>query len=56
MVKDHKEDIREFENEAQNGRDADAKAFAAKTLPTLKLHLSRIESIASNDGVKTAEQ
>jgi putative membrane protein len=53
MVKDHKEDIKEFENEAQNGQDPEAKAFAAKTLPTLKLHLSKIESIAASDGVKT---
>lgn len=53
MVKDHKEDIQEFENEAQNGQDPDARAFAAKTLPTLKSHLRKIESIAANDGVKT---
>jgi putative membrane protein len=56
MVKDHQEDIREFENEVQNGQDPDARAFAAKTLPTLKLHLSRIESIAAHDGVKTTER
>jgi len=53
MVKDHREDIKEFENEAQNGQDPEARAFAAKTLPTLKLHLSKIESIAASDGVKT---
>jgi putative membrane protein len=53
MVKDHKEDIQEFENEAQNGQDPQARAFAAKTLPTLKLHLQKIESIAANDGVST---
>jgi putative membrane protein len=53
MVKDHREDIKEFEDEAQNGQDPDAKAFAARTLPTLKVHLKRIEAIAANSGVKT---
>ena len=53
MVKDHKEDIQEFENEAQNGQDPDAKAFAVATLPTLKKHLKKIESIARSSGVQT---
>jgi putative membrane protein len=52
MVKDHQEDIKEFEKEAQQGQDPQAKAFAQKTLPTLREHLSKIETIASNSGVK----
>jgi len=39
MVKDHKEDVAEFKKEAANGQDADLKAFAAKTVPTLEDHL-----------------
>ena len=39
MVKDHKEDIAEFQKEAENGDDADIKNFASKTLPTLQEHL-----------------
>jgi putative membrane protein len=52
MIKDHKEDIAEFNKEATSGQDPDAKAFAASTLPTLKEHLQKIESIASTAGVK----
>jgi putative membrane protein len=52
MIDDHKEDIKEFEKEATSGHDPDAKAFAAATLPTLKLHLKKIESIAAQAGIK----
>ena len=51
MVKDHEEDIKEFENEASNGQDADAKAYATATLPTLKAHLKKIQEIAVAQGV-----
>lgn len=51
MVKDHKEDIAMFEKEAHEGKDPDAKAFAIATLPTLKMHLHKIESLASSDAV-----
>jgi len=39
MVSDHKDDIKEFQKEADNGDDADVKNFASKTLPTLQEHL-----------------
>lgn len=45
MVEDHKQDIKLFEDEAKNGKDADIKGFAATTLPTLKMHLSMINAI-----------
>ena len=38
MVKDHETDIKEFKKEASSGRDAEAKAFATATLPTLEEH------------------
>ena len=53
MVKDHKEDISEFEKEAQSGKDPEAKKFAAATLPTLREHLSKAQSIAAAAGVST---
>jgi putative membrane protein len=43
MVKDHREDIKAFDKEAKSGKDADVKAFAAKTLPTLHEHLQLAE-------------
>jgi putative membrane protein len=55
MVKDHKEDIAEFNKEATSGQDPDAKAFATATLPTLKEHLQKIQSIAKSAGVSVDE-
>ena len=45
MVKDHKKDVAAFEKEAGRGMDADIKAFAASTLPTLQEHLQMIQRI-----------
>ena len=50
MVKDHKEDIEEFQKEADKGKDAVLKAFAAKTVPVLKHHLEMAQQ--ANDAVK----
>lgn len=45
MVKDHKKDVAEFQKEAARGTDADIKAFASSTLPTLQEHLQMIQRI-----------
>jgi putative membrane protein len=45
MYEDHKQDVAAFEDEAQNASDPDVRAFASKTLPTLKKHLDMITSI-----------
>lgn len=45
MVKDHEKDVKEFEDEAKDGGDADVKAWANKTLPTLKAHLAQAKEI-----------
>jgi putative membrane protein len=39
MVADHVQDVAAFKRESQAGKDADVKAFASKTLPTLEDHL-----------------
>jgi putative membrane protein len=51
MIKDHEEDIKEFQQEAASGRDPDARAFAKATLPTLQAHLTKIQSIAASAGI-----
>jgi len=46
MVADHTKDVREFKNEAKNGKDPDVKSFAAQTAPTLEDHLKEAKNIA----------
>lgn len=52
MIGDHKEDIKEFQKEISDGKDPQAKAFASATLPTLQMHLQKIDSIAASAGIK----
>jgi len=44
-VGDHKKDIALFEKTSKGADDAEVKAFASKTLPTLKAHLGHAESL-----------
>ena len=45
MVKDHKDDVKDFEDAANDLDDPDVKSFASTTLPTLKEHLSMAEQL-----------
>jgi len=45
MVDDHKDDIDKFEKCSKDAKDADLKAFAEKTLPTLKEHHAAAKKI-----------
>ena len=47
MVKDHEEDVKDFQKEANKGKDPQIKSFAQRTLPTLQEHLSKIKSVQS---------
>jgi putative membrane protein len=53
QVKAHRETIALFRKESATGQDAQAKAFATETLPTLKAHLKAINKIAADAGVTT---
>ena len=46
MVKDHEKAVALFSKEANGGRDADARSWAAKTLPALQQHLAKARELA----------
>jgi putative membrane protein len=46
MVTDHEEAVALFEREAKDGQDPELKAWAAKTLPTLREHLKMARDLA----------
>lgn len=45
MIDDHEDGIEDVERKAENAVDADVKAWAAKTLPTMRAHLERAKAI-----------
>ncbi len=47
MVQDHTKDVKTFQREAKTLKDADVKAFAEKTLPTLEEHLKLAKEVDS---------
>jgi putative membrane protein len=46
MLTDHKKDVADFEKQANGGNDPELKAFAAKTLPVLKMHLDSVQALS----------
>jgi putative membrane protein len=53
MLMDHKQAVALFTQEANSGKDSDLKAFAAKTLPTLKHHLEMAQSLPMGSSGKS---
>lgn len=55
MLNDHVKDVAAFEKQSSKGADPDIKAFANKTLPTLKEHLELAKSLngSPSGGMKT---
>jgi len=47
MVKDHEMDIKEFQKEANSGKDPQLKQFASTTLPILQSHLQMAKGTES---------
>lgn len=45
MVEDHEKDVDKFQKVAEDGKDPEVKTFAAKTLPTLLMHLDSAKSV-----------
>jgi putative membrane protein len=60
MVRDHETDIALFRQEANDGKDASIKSFAAQTLPTLEDHLKlarqALESVSPRTTTKTSKK
>lgn len=52
QIKAHQDTIELLQKEIDTGKDPQAKAFASETLPKVKMHLAKINSIAANEGVK----
>jgi putative membrane protein len=50
MVKDHVEDVAEFEKIAGTATDPDLRAFLTKTLPVLRSHLQEIKALQNAPG------
>jgi len=48
MLNDHEKDVKEFEKQSTDATDADLKAFAGKTLPTLQEHLQMVRALPGN--------
>jgi putative membrane protein len=41
MVRDHEQDLNEFQNEANNGKNSSIRTFAAQTVPMIQQHLNQ---------------
>ena len=54
QLKDHEEDVHEFQSEAQGGVDPNIRQFASTTLPTLQAHLEMVKGL--NKSEKTSGQ
>ena len=54
MVKDHDKDVKAFRKEADSGKDADLKAWASKTLPTLQEHQQQAKQVQASVSGKSS--
>ncbi|MGH9528695.1 MAG: DUF4142 domain-containing protein [Terriglobales bacterium] len=54
MVKDHIQDVAEFNRESKMAKDPDVKNFASQTLPTLQDHLKDARSVDAEMGARAS--
>lgn len=51
-VREHKKDISEFEDASKTAKDPDVRAFAERTLPTLRTHLERAQALQGQNAAR----
>ena len=49
QLKDHENDVKDFQAEAQNGTNPEVKTFASNTLPTLQEHLELVKNLNKSE-------
>ena len=54
LLDDHKQAVALFRSESRSGKNPDAKAFAAKTLPALEEHLQMVQAMTKGGGKSAA--
>jgi putative membrane protein len=54
LLDDHKQAVALFRSESKSGKNPDAKAFAAKTLPALEEHLQMVQAMSKGGGKSAA--
>jgi putative membrane protein len=53
MLKGHKKAVSDFEKASKSAKDPELKAFAEKTLPTLRHHLERAQALSGHAAEKS---
>jgi putative membrane protein len=56
MVRDHEKNVKKFEKASAKADDADLKAFADKTLPALREHLSMARNLSGEKSASTRDE
>jgi len=56
QLKDHKDDVKKFQDEAKNGTLPGVKEFATKTLPTLEQHLQMVKDLQKSGGTTAVSE
>jgi len=56
MVKDHTQDVAEFQKESATGRDQAVQSFASATLPTLEEHLRLAKKVRHDLGISASAE